>query len=147
MSFSGGKGEEINLLYQLIICRVTRGSLGTQGWHVGPTEALAGKATWVYCLQHHPQSSKWPGKQTWATRGSTWNSVKWALGRWARQGFRRDGSVDHLCHWQWASLEGWEQGTLLGSAWGLEEALFVIPQIIISKCYYPQMLLLTACSD
>lgn len=41
MSFSGGKREAMNLLYQLIICSVTHGSSSTHSWDMGPGEALA----------------------------------------------------------------------------------------------------------
>lgn len=44
MSFSGGKREALNLLYQLIICRVTHGSASTQRWDTGSGEALACKS-------------------------------------------------------------------------------------------------------
>lgn len=44
MSFSGGKRKTMNLLYQLIICRVTHGSASTQRWDMGPGEVLACKS-------------------------------------------------------------------------------------------------------
>lgn len=143
MSFSGGKREAVNLLHQLIICRVAHGSVGTQGWHVAPREALAGKAVWFSCLQQHPWSSKRAGTWSWKTNlGHLWHPMEpiemgtgEVSGLVGAEGFR---AVHHLCHRHWASLQGWEQETLLGSAWGIGEGFIYYP-----TSYYFLMLLFT----
>lgn len=100
MSFSGGKREAINLLDQLIICRVTHGSVGTQGWHVGPSEALPGKARRFSCLQ--PQSWSWK-----TNLGHLMELLERGTGELSTARFQS---------WWGSGNQGWEQETSLGLA-------------------------------
>lgn len=63
MSFSGGKKEAMNLLYQLIICGVTHGSASPQRWDMGSAAVPAGESRAVSL--HAAASVKLP--KTWST--------------------------------------------------------------------------------
>lgn len=139
MSFSGGKGEAINLLYQLIICRVTVTLWAPRddGTWVPVRHWQTKLCGFLACSTIHGVPNdlgQGAGKQTWATEMSTGEVSTARFQKWWECGSSLPQAMSFTAGLGTRSFSGLSLGNLKRLYLLFHKLLF--PNFTIHKCYY-----------